>query len=237
MGTGDRPLAASESWAIVTFTLVASGPPALWITWTFGGQGHSLISVERSTARAGSPAFPSPTRLGDVAFVSMKRAEAERRMKALVDFHSAVGEVLRLTDFADDGFGRQAVRPKPGREQEWHAAKSKADRLVAAAARSFDAVGASISYKPRGTWDQYPINPASTWETILKDDPMYDASLLDTMTNQAIGAYESLVDDPPKRQRVRIEGFSFPGWVAGVLAGVVATVIGGGILYWLGWVG
>lgn len=144
MGTGDRPLAASESWAIVNAHPGGVGASGIVDHLDIRRSGTLTISVERSTERSEPPAFPSPTRLGDVAFVSMKRAEAERRMKALVDFHSAVGEVLRLTDFADDGFDRQAVRPKPGREQEWHAAKSKADRLVAAAARSFDAVGASI---------------------------------------------------------------------------------------------
>ena len=167
----------------------------------------------------------------------MRRVEAERRSKALVDFRNAVGDVLDLTDFVEAGYGRRAVRPEPGHEKEWYAAKSTADRLVAAAARSFDTVGANISYKPRGTFGRYPINPASTWETILGADPMYDPSLLDTMTNQAIGAYESLVDDPPRAQRVSADGVSFPGWLAGLVAGVAATVIGGGILYSLGWVG
>lgn len=167
----------------------------------------------------------------------MKRSEAERRIRALVDFHDAVGAVLQLTDFADDGFGRQAVRPKPGREQEWSAAKAKADQLVAGAGRSFEMVNATISWKPRGTMARYPINPATTWETILSDDPMYEPHLLDTMTNQAIGAYQNLVEDPPKRQRVSVEGFSLPGWFGALAYTALGGLIAMGLAYWFGWVG
>ena len=166
----------------------------------------------------------------------MKRSEAERRIKALVEFHNAVGDVLKLTDFADDGLGR-ASRPKPGREHEWMAAKAKADRLVAGAARSYALVNATISYKPRGTWDRYPVNPASHWATLLSDDPMFGPDLLDTMTNQAVGAYENAVEDPPQRDRLTIEGFSLPGWLGALAITVIGGLIVAGLAYWLGWVG
>lgn len=167
----------------------------------------------------------------------MKRSEAERRIKALVEFHQAVGEVLNLTDFAHAGFGGPPCHPKAGREQDWIAAKARADRLVAAAARSYAMVNATISYKPRGTWDRYPINPANHWATLLSDDPMFGADLLDTMTNQAVGAYENAVEDPPKRERVSIEGFSIPGWIGALAYTVLGGLIVAGLVHWLGWVG
>lgn len=167
----------------------------------------------------------------------MKPSEAEPRIRALVEFRQAVGDVLTLTDFAHDGFGGGASRPKPGHEHDWMAAKARADRLVAAAARSYAMVNATISYKARGTWDRYPINPANHWATILSDDPMFGPDLLDTMTNQAIGAYENALEDPPKRDRVSIDGFSLPAWLGALAYTVIGGLIVAGLVYLLGWVG
>jgi len=168
----------------------------------------------------------------------MKRADAERRIKALVDFHEAVGAVLKLTDFADDGFGRRATRPKPGRVQEWRAAKATADRLAPKAARSYDIVNATVSFKPSGTWNRYPVNPATQWATVLSDDPMFGLDLFETMTNQAIGAYEDAIEDPPKRQRstLFVSAGGVSKWLAVVVGTIIATLAATGLAVWIGWI-
>lgn len=167
----------------------------------------------------------------------MKRADAERRIKALVDFHDAVGDVLRLTDFDSNVYGQSRSIPRPGHTQERMAAKAKVNRLVAAAARSYAMVNATIMYKPRGTWNEYPINPATNWETVLSDDPMFGMDMLDTVTNQAVGAYEDAVEDPPSTGRVSVEGFSLPAWLGALAYTALGGVIAMGLAYWLGWVG
>lgn len=167
----------------------------------------------------------------------MRQAEAQRRIEALVDFRNAVGEVLRLSDFEDNSWGTRRATPKRGREQEWSAAKAKADRLVAAASRSYAMVNAYIMYKPRGTWDQYPIDPATQWATILSDDPMFGPDLLDTMTNQAIGAYDDAVKDPDKSRNVSVEGFSIPAWLGALAYTALGGLIAMGLAFWFGWVG
>ncbi|MEX2622396.1 MAG: hypothetical protein WD651_01565 [Acidimicrobiia bacterium] len=167
----------------------------------------------------------------------MRQADAERRVEALVEFHGAVGDVLRLTDFPEDGYGERRATPKPGRDQEWMAARAKADRLVAAASRSFMTVNATIMYKPRGTWNQYPIDPATHWATVLSDDPMFGPDMLDTMTNRAIGAYQDAVKDPLMKGSVSVEGFSLPAWFGALAYTVLGGLIVAGVAFWLGWVG
>lgn len=167
----------------------------------------------------------------------MRRADAQRRVKALVDFHGAVGDVLSLTDFEETAYGERRAAPKPGREEEWMTARAKADRLVAAASRSFAMVGATISYKPRGTWNEYPIDPATHWATVLSDDPMFGPDMLDTMTNRAVGAYQDAVEDPRRRGGVNVEGFSLPAWLGALSYTVLGGLIVAGVAFWLGWVG
>lgn len=57
------------------------------------------------------------------------------------------------------------------------------------------------------------------------------------MTNQAIGAYEDVVNDPPKRQPLRVDGVSVPNWIGALAVAVVAGLIVAGLAYWFGWVG
>lgn len=176
----------------------------------------------------------------------MKRDEADRRIKALGDFHAAVGAVLEetLTGVTVDGTPVSLGVPKPGRQAEWAAARANADLLAMPAARAFQAAGTVLNYKPAGTWDTQPVNPALAWHEILEQDSWYPASMLDQMTNRAIGRLQDLRDDPPSEAR-RGVFIPFPSWgslskagrwVAGAVGAILIAVAAGGILFWLGWV-
>ncbi|CAB4572656.1 MAG: hypothetical protein F2534_12830 [Actinobacteria bacterium] len=176
----------------------------------------------------------------------MKREEAERRIKALLDFHAAVGEVLQetLTGKSIEGFGVSLGAPKPGRATEWTAAKAKADMLSMPAARAFDAAGVALDFKRAGTWHREPVNPALVWHQILEQDTWFPPSMLDQMTNRAIGRLQDLRDDPPAHARRGVfipfptfRSLSKAGkWAATIVTGLIVTVLGAGIAHWLGWV-
>jgi hypothetical protein len=139
--------------------------------------------------------------------------------------------------------------PRPGMEVEGARLSFDVDRAAGRAAYAFDAAGSFVSWKPRGTMQTQPINPATAWATVVSDDPMFGLDVLMACCSQAIGILEMKVEAAEEEERnlpprmrprgapcVRASRLVPMGqWAAGVLAAVLAAMIVAGVTYWLGW--
>lgn len=162
------------------------------------------------------------------------KADLRRQVEDLKLFTHLLEGVLALSTFVSDGWsGRQQLQPKPGREQEWYAAKAAVDRHAARAARAFAESQMHILWKPPGTWDTVPLNPASQWGTIFEEFPRFSLEALEACTNQAIGALEDRIDNPIRGERgPKIEALNPAVRLVWRFA---VFLIGGLFLAWLAW--
>ncbi|NDL60836.1 hypothetical protein [Phytoactinopolyspora mesophila] len=155
-----------------------------------------------------------------------------------------------------------AWRARRGREAKADALRAKAAALAGPAALAFDAAGVSIDYKPPGTWQQQPINPALVWSTMFGNTPMLDPSLVNQVGLQALGLLEHKGDEQAEREkgfvgaiawfltlgpRIRaaagLPPRSAPGLVVTsvvvLVQGILIAAVGGVLVFplagWLGW--
>jgi hypothetical protein len=76
------------------------------------------------------------------------------------------------------GFGSsfEQLYVKPGRQEAGQRLVQEVSSLAGPAAKAFEVSGLGMDYKPSGTWQRHPVNPALVWSTILTDKPMLDAA-------------------------------------------------------------
>lgn len=166
----------------------------------------------------------------------VKKVEREKRIQELYEFRAALGELLAVSDGEERSYsGPPTIVPRPGLYSEWAAARAKVDLLAARAAHTLQAVGVGMSYKPPGTMQTVPVNPAAAWATMLGDRPMFSPIDMDACLNQAIGALEANLGSSSEPAREPMPGARHvPTIVVGIIIGAGSTVGGGLILWWLG---
>lgn len=162
------------------------------------------------------------------------KAELRRRVEDLTTFHQLLGALFAVSEFVHDGWGDgQRVVAKVGREPAWYSAKAMLDRHAGRAARAFEEARIYVLWKPPGTWNETPLNPASQWGTICEERPRFSIHVLDACTNQAIGTLEARIDDPIRGERgPRVESLH-P--VLRVVWKLAVFVVGGLALAWVAW--
>ena len=191
------------------------------------------------------------------------RADAyQRAAKSLRDFLMAFEQLMPELEPAV-GLGKyHRWRPKPNRQSEAERILNELTRLAGPAAVAFDLSGVSIDYKPPGTMQTRPVNPALAWSTIFDEMPVLDPSLMVIVGRQALGLLEHREREQAARQRGLIgalawfltlaprvrEAAGLPArsaqghvvtWITVILQGLIVTVVGGVLIYpvakLLGW--
>ena len=183
------------------------------------------------------------------------RADAyQRAARNLRDFLLAFDKLIQDLE-PTIGLGRfPRWEPKPGRESQAERTISELTRLAGAAAEAFDASGVGIDYKPPGTMQTRPVNPALIWSTIFDEMPMLDPSLMAIVGRQALGLLEHRAREQAARQRGFIGALAWfftlaprvreaaglparsaPGqvvtWITVIVQGLIVTVVGGVLIY------
>jgi hypothetical protein len=180
----------------------------------------------------------------------MRADEYQRAAKNLRDFLLAFDQLI-LDLEPTSGYGRfPRWEPKPDRRTHADRLASELARLAGPAAEAFDASGVYIDYKPPGTWQTRPVNPALIWSTIFDETPMFDPSLMAIVGRQALGLLEHKRDEQAARQRGLIGALAWfftlaprvreaaglparsaPGqvvtWIIVLVQGLIVTVVGG----------
>lgn len=169
-----------------------------------------------------------------------RRADLEAFLAALDRFLSVME--AQPKGFLDDSGATWA--PRPGQEMEAARLKVDVDRLAGRAAYAFAAAGSFVDWKPRGTLQRQPVNPATAWATILDWDPMFDSGTIYACGAQALGLLEMKAEEAEEYERQKVRrALRWVGRVTGSGLGPVAkwTARGAGTLllafltYWLGW--
>lgn len=164
-----------------------------------------------------------------------------QHLAAIQRFHSAIAELLEVSDFEQRSWGGGPTPvPKPGQAPEWNSRKAMVDRSAPAAARAFVEAGVGMNWKPPGTWNQYPVNPAIEWATILEDHPKFGLDVLEAVCNQALGSLESGAYELDRRKSPALRlniGEHVPEALVVFIATVVAGLIVAFAAFKLGWVG
>lgn len=191
----------------------------------------------------------------------MRADEYQRAAKNLRDFLLAFDQLMQDLEPVSNGIMGTRWRPKPDRESHANRLAGELTRLTGPAAEAFDACGVYMDYKPSGTWQTRPINPALVWSTIL-DDPMLEPYQIATVGREALGLLEHRRAEQAARQRGLIgalawfftlaprvrEAAGLPGrsargqavtWIIVIVQGLIVTVVGGALIYplarLLGW--
>jgi hypothetical protein len=194
----------------------------------------------------------------------MRADQYARAVTNLRDFLEAFNEMLaELEPVASGGLSSfPAWRARHGREAQADALRAKVAALAGPAALAFDAAGVWIDYKPPGTWQQQPINPALVCSTMFGNTPMLDPSLVNQVGLQALGLLEQERDEQAEREkgfvgviawfvtlgpRIRAAAGLPPRSAPGVavtsivvlVQGILVAVVGGALVFpvasWLGW--
>lgn len=173
-------------------------------------------------------------------------ATLRTRRADLVAFVDALTHLLTTLQPVQQTFsGPPTWVPRQGIEAEAARLRFDVEKVAGRAAYAFAEAGSFIEWKPRGTWQTQPVNPAQAWNTILTDDPIVPLDVIMACAEQATGILEMKVEAaeeeernptaqprPATAPRVRLSHLApVVKWAGGVLG----TVIGAGILYWLGW--
>lgn len=194
----------------------------------------------------------------------MRADQYARAVTNLRDFLEGFNEMLAEFEPVMSGAlsSFPAWRARAGHEAQADALRAKAAVLAGPAAHAFDAAGVWIDYKPPGTWQQRPVNPALVWSTMFSDTPMLDPSLVNQIGLQALGLLENARDEQAEREkgfvgaiawfltlgpRIRaaagLPPRSAPGIVVTsvvvLIQGVLVAAVGGALVFplagWLGW--
>jgi hypothetical protein len=91
--------------------------------------------------------------------------------------------------------------PKPGRQAEAERLAATVARLAGPAAEALNLSGSLFNYKPPGTWQTQPANPALLWSTMLTDDAMLDPQLMEVACAQGLGLLENRRDEQAAREK------------------------------------
>lgn len=185
------------------------------------------------------------------------RRAADDLSAFLQAFDRLVGELQPV------GYGHfLSWQPKPGHEAQASRLTAEVASLAGAAAEAFVVSGQHIEYKPPGTMQTQPVNPALVWSTMFDTLPMLDPPLMAVVGGQALGYLNHRHREQAARQKGLIGA---PAWfftlaprvreaaglprhsgrgrfVAGLtvlLQTLFVTVVGGVLVLplasWLGW--
>jgi hypothetical protein len=173
-----------------------------------------------------------------------------KRLADLTAFVNALNELLEVTEPMQVTYsGPATFVPRNGMEGEASRRRLEVDRAAGRAAYAFAEAGSIIDWKPRGTMQTQPVNPATIWATILDGDPIVPVSLIFSCAAQATGVLEMKIESAeeeernPRRERTtRTERAPSGGSVAlwskiwGAIVGVaiVATALIA-LAQWQGW--
>ncbi len=91
--------------------------------------------------------------------------------------------------------------PRRGMEAEATRLRFDVDRIAGRAAYAFSEAGSFVSWKPRGTMQTQPVNPATAWATVVSDDPMFGLDVLMACCSQALGILEMKAEAAEEEER------------------------------------
>jgi hypothetical protein len=131
---------------------------------------------------------------------AMRAAEYDRLAGNLRDFLVAFGDLANGMEIDPDSYP-QRWRVKPGHESRIDSIVPRVAALSGPAAYAFDAAGVYVDYKPAGTRQTQPVNPAVPWSTILDGEPMVEPLLMYTTGQQALGLLENARNIQAERER------------------------------------
>jgi hypothetical protein len=182
----------------------------------------------------------------------MKAAETYRRhardLRAFGDALNSLLEVLQRTEGLDFmGYPGPWV-PRPGQEVEAGRRRAAVDMLTGRAAYAVQAAGVFVQWKPSGTFQTVPLNPAAEWSTIINPDPRFDADTIFACVRQALGILDMKAEEaaeaelrparPAARKVAGAAGYGLRPLARWAVAGagtVALLVVAAGVTYWLGW--
>jgi hypothetical protein len=192
---------------------------------------------------------------GGHGIIGIVRADEYRRaVKNLTDFLLAFDRLMLDLEPTFDHGRFPRWKPKPDRRSHADQLVGEVASLAGPAAEAFEASGIWMDYKPPGTGQTQPVNPALAWSTIFDPMPMFDPHLMAIVGQQALGWLEHKRDEQAARQRgfigavawfftlaprVReaagLSAQSAPGhvvtWITVIAQGLIVTVIGGALVY------
>lgn len=187
------------------------------------------------------------------ATVSSVKSSAvlHRHARDIDAFATALHRFLSVMEAQHNGFlydsGATWVL-RPGHEGEAARLKAELDRLSGRAAYAFAAAGSHVEWKPRGTMQWQPLNPAAGWSTILDRDPRFEAETIFSCCSQALGILEMKAEEAEEYERHRVRRAlrwtarltggglrPFARWAARGVGALIIVVLGAGLTYWLGW--
>jgi len=186
----------------------------------------------------------------------MDSSKALRRHQADVGaFARSLASLCELLEQEPTFNGDGTWFPRTGEEARAAERAREVDRLSGRAAHGLHAAGSFVEWKPRGTWNTRPVNPATAWRTIIDSDPMFPPSVIFACCEQATGILEMKAEHAEEReasvgaklesafgfwQRIR-GGPGEPGRYAPIIVTAVMSVAGALFTAWLsykfGWIG
>jgi hypothetical protein len=198
------------------------------------------------TRASGQLRLPSGSR-ATVWFVSA--ADIRKRQADLRAFVEALGRFLATMERHETTFLTESSwTPRPGQEAEATRLRLEVDRLAGRAAYAIHQAGVFVDWKPRGTFQTQPVNPAIEWGTILDWDPKFPvdailscAATADGILDMQIEVAEGRESRPlyglrsrlprPSVEWARSHARGIVGWAAGV-AGLLVVAF---LTDWFGW--
>jgi hypothetical protein len=174
-------------------------------------------------------------------------AKLRTRLADLTAFVDALNALLEVCEPRQMTYsGPATFVPKEGQESEAIRRRFEVDRIAGRAAYAYAEAGSIIDWKPRGTMQTQPVNPATVWGTILDPDPIVPVSLILACAAQATGILEMRIEQaeeeernpppppprPPRQSRLR---WSHLAPVVKWVGGIAGAVIVAGLTYLLGW--
>ncbi|MDZ5662350.1 hypothetical protein SFC79_11295 [Nocardioides sp. S-58] len=192
----------------------------------------------------------------------MRAAEYDRPIKNLDAFLTSLSNLIALMEPSDRWDGPRWRLMRGASEAEADRLWREVASLAGPAADAFNLSGMGIDYKPPGTWQTKPVNPALVWSSCFGESPIGEPALILMVGAQALGQLRHERDEQADRERgfvgaiawfftlaPRIRGAAGlpPRTVRGValssvivlLQTLLVTVVGGALVYplveWLGW--
>jgi hypothetical protein len=141
----------------------------------------------------------------------MSSAETLRKRQSdLEAFQVALQRFLEVMEPHHNGLLYDSAAtwvPRPGQETEAVRRKADVDRVAGRAAYAFAAAGSFVAWKPRGTFQTVPVNPATEWATILERDPRFDVETIFACCSQSFGLLEMKIEEAEEYERQKVRRF------------------------------
>jgi hypothetical protein len=178
----------------------------------------------------------------------MDAAKLKRRQADIEAFVGALNHLLSTLEPDQRSYlGGPAWVPQAGRELEAAQLRGEVDRVAGRAAAAFASIPVFVEWKPPGTWQTQPVDPAQAWATILSDSPMFGPDVIFACANQALGVLDTQIVEaeeekatepakPPSREGHRSGGHAWreaTKWAGAVAGGLLVAYLA----YRLGWSG